>query len=271
MQMVCAFGGVLDVDSVSRGSVTCCASSGAPSTFLRDKRLCRFSKHGQHSTCSFDSFSSCSSCGIAFFDGRRQGLPNMLATRLFDLKAPTTVLRRLSTGGGSVAPGLQGVAHHDLVEVSVWDPELVRSAKKGEQVSRALSGLTTFGLDAEMACLHSPGCSHRFPIAAIEWSRVMALDFVVQNDDRLDTARQDPCPHEPCTQHRHSTACHAPGQLGTTAPRLGTTQRHVARLSPHHTHRSLAPCACLQAAAFRTLCFIVTTTSALGSVNDMRS
>lgn len=175
----------LDVDAVFQGSVVCCASKQSFPHPAKDKQLCRFSTkpaaeqndRQRRSSCTFDQLKACTSCGLAFFDGRRQGLAGLLATNVFDLKAPVTVLRRLSKD-------------EELVEVSIWDPKLVRSAQvAGGQVSARLQGLTTRGLEAEMQCLHSPGCSPRFEVAASEWSKVMALDFVVQNDDRLDTSR----------------------------------------------------------------------------------
>ena len=175
----------LDVDAVFQGSIVCCASKQSFPHPAKDKQLCRFSTkpaaeqndRQRRSSCTFDQLKACTSCGLAFFDGRRQGLAGLLATNVFDLKAPVTVLRRLSKD-------------EELVEVSIWDPKLVRSAQvAGGQVSARLQGLTTRGLEAEMQCLHSPGCSPRFEVAASEWSKVMALDFVVQNDDRLDTSR----------------------------------------------------------------------------------
>ena len=173
---------VLDVDAVFNGSIICCASKQSFPHPSKDKQLCRFStkpaaEQRDRRRCTFHELEACTSCGLAFFDGRRQGLAGLLATKVFDLTAPVTVLRRLSK-------------NEERVEVSVWDPELVRSAQSaGGQVSARLRGLTVRGLEAEMQCLHSPGCSPRFEVAASEWSKVMALDFVVQNDDRLDTSR----------------------------------------------------------------------------------
>ena len=172
----------LDVDAVFNGSVICCASKQSFPHPSKDKQLCRFSttpaaEPSDRRRCTFHELEACTSCGLAFFDGRRQGLAGLLATKVFDLKAPVTVLRSLSK-------------EEERVEVSVWDPEIVRSAQlAGGQVSARLRGLTVRGLEAEMQCLHSSGCSPRFEVAASEWSNVVALDFVVQNDDRLDTAR----------------------------------------------------------------------------------
>ena len=167
--------------AVAHGTVECCVPRREFPHLVDDKLLCKFgvgeALSAPRRACTFEQLRRSNSCGLVFLDGRRQGFANALAREAFGLAAPHTVVRRLRPGGREY-------------EVHAWDAALARRTReRGGAVSREFRGLSLRGLGAELQCLELPECIARFGVTANQWHEVMALDFVLQNDDRFDSAR----------------------------------------------------------------------------------